>query len=138
MKAAVYCLANRHGTYYFRIRIPNKLRLLLGQESIRFSLRTKLKGQAALKALVIHQQICRLFDFALYKSTHSMKNDQDSSTPTHETTHSYDQIWNALLEKHDGKHNDAFVELFNIGIEQLKKLHIDDPDLINFYSNDQI
>ena len=138
MKAAVYCLANRHGTYYFRIRLPNKLRLLLNQESIRFSLRTKLKIPAALKALVIHQQINKLFDFALYKSTDSMKNAQNSSILESDTTNSYDQIWKVLMEKHDGVYNEALIELMNIGIEHLRKIHVDEPDLLNFYSNEQI
>lgn len=55
------CLWNRDGVYYFRIRIPDDLKLDYGKDEIRFSLKTSNKRVAVLQASSERTKVLREF-----------------------------------------------------------------------------
>jgi len=51
---------NRHGTFYFRLLIPNDLRACLGRRELRLSLGTEQRHQALLVSMALVADLPRL------------------------------------------------------------------------------
>ena len=60
-RSSAYLQVTQHSVYYFRIRVPNRVRHLIPQTSIRRSLQTKCRRQAILRGASMPVQVQTLF-----------------------------------------------------------------------------
>lgn len=129
MNALHHCYTNRYGIYYFRLRIPAPLLQYAGQSEVRFSLRTKQRRIAAIRASRALNRALSIL--AAVAAVTEKRMDKDTSEPMTVSASEMQSYWGYLLEQNNNNEVDAINALTRIAIEWIIKCRPEQADEIH-------